>query len=148
MEQFSKTSHRWLPPRGGAACSLVYYENLQLFPCSSKINWGVPRSSLLLSSPVPRNSAPCSFDHQKYSSLYPTIPSAKNKIFDLSPGQGPKNEGNCNTLPTPYRRRGLFPCYTLKKFFQWPGNQCSLVPDYNSTVPLFPKNYFKISLVP
>ena len=81
-----------LPGRGGSACSLVPYENLHLFSCSSKINWDVPRNSLLLSSPVPRNSAPFSLDHQKYSSLFPTIPSAKNKIFDLSPGHGPKNE--------------------------------------------------------
>ena len=133
---------------GGGACSLVPYENLQLFPCSSKINWGVPRNSLLLRSPLPRNSAPYSLDHQKYSSLFSTIPSAKNKISDLSPCQGPKNERNFNTLPIFCRRKGLFPCYTLKNFFQWSGNQCSLVPDYNATVPLFPKSYFKISLVP
>ena len=43
--------------------------------------------------------------------------------------------------------KAFFPSYTLKKFFQWSGNQCSHVPDYNSTVPLFPKSYFKISLV-
>ena len=44
--------------------------------------------------------------------------------------------------------KAFFPCYTLKKCFQWSGNQRYLVPDYNSTVPLFPKSYFKISLVP
>ena len=27
-------------------------------------------------------------------------------------------------------------------------SQCSLVPEYTSTVPSFPKSYFKISLVP
>jgi len=41
-----------------------------------------------------------------------------------------------------------FSSYTLKKFFQWSGYQCSLVPDYNSTVLLFPRTYFKIYLVP
>ena len=133
---------------GGVRVPMFPMKNLQLFPCSSKIYWGVPRNSLLLSSPAPRNSAPCSLAHQKYSSLFPTIPSKKNKIFDLSPGQGPINEKNCNTLPKFCRRKGLFPCYTLKTFFQWPGNQCSLVPDYNSTVPSFTKSYFKISLVP
>ena len=46
------------------------------------------------------------------------------------------------------RRKGLFPSYTLKTFFQWSGYQCSLVPDYNPTVPLFPKSYFKVSIVP
>ena len=55
---------------------------------------------------------------------------------------------NCNTLPIFCRRKGLYPSYTLKKFFHWSGNQCSLVPDYDSTVPLFPKSYFKIPLVP
>ena len=58
---------------GGGPCSLVPYKNLLLFPCSSKINWGVPRNSLLLSSHVPRNYAPCSLDPPKYSSLFPTI---------------------------------------------------------------------------
>ena len=77
-----------------------------------------------------------------------TSSSAKNKIFDLSPGQGPKNERNCNTLPIFRPRKGLFPSYSLKTFFKWSGNQCSLVPHYNSKVPLFPKSYFKISLVP
>ena len=58
---------------GRGACSLVPYKNSQLFPCSSKINQGVPRNSLLLSSHLPRNCAPCSLDHQKYSSRFPTI---------------------------------------------------------------------------
>ena len=40
------------------------------------------------------------------------------------------------------RRKGLFSSYILKNFFQWLGNQCSLVPHYNPTVPFFPKSYF------
>ena len=151
---FSKAFHTSLTlsekraSQGGCVFPCSLWKIVQLFPCSSKINWGVPQNSFLLSSPVPRNCAPYSVGHQKYPSLFPTIPSTKNKIFELSPGQGPKNERNCNTLPICCRRKGRFPCYTLKKFLQWPGNQCSLVPDYNSTVPLCPKNYFKISLVP
>ena len=38
-----------------------------------KKNKGVPRNSLLLSSPVPRNSGPYSLDHQKYFSLFPFL---------------------------------------------------------------------------
>ena len=37
------------------------------------MNSGVPRNSLLLSSHVPRNYAPCSLDPQTYSSLFSTI---------------------------------------------------------------------------
>ena len=65
-----------LPRKGGGGrvwFSLVPFKHLQLFLCSSKINQGVPRNSLLLSSPIPRNCAPCSLDPPKYSSLFSTI---------------------------------------------------------------------------
>ena len=101
----------------GGSCSLVPYENLQFFPCSSKINQGVPRNSFLLSSPVPRNSAPCSLYHQKYSSLFPSIPLIFNFSWLVIFIGLPKNERNCNTLAIFCRRKGLFPSYTLKKVF-------------------------------
>ena len=115
---------------GGGACSLVPCENLQLFPCSSKINEGVPLNSLLLSSHVPRNSAPCSLDHQKYSSLFPTIPlilyffmvsyfhrfSLVSHSTDTPRQNASRNERNCNTLPIFCRRNGLFFLHTKKVF--------------------------------
>ena len=102
------------------------------YPSSSKINQGVPLNSLLLSFHVPRNSAPCSLDHQKYSSPFPTIPLISYFFMvsyfhrftplvtvqillgktPLSPSWWPKNERNCNTLPIFCRRNGLFPSYT------------------------------------
>ena len=102
------------------------------YPSSSKINQGVPLNSLLLSFHVPRNSAPCSLDHQKYSSPFPTIPLILYFFIvsyfhrftplvtvqillgktPLSPSWWPKNERNCNTLPIFCRRNGLFPSYT------------------------------------
>ena len=84
------------PPRGGV-CSLVPNENLQLFPCSSKINWGVPRNSFLLSSPVPRNSARCSLDHQKFRSVFPWSP----KIFLTVPYNSFGEEQNIWFAPRP-----------------------------------------------
>ena len=45
--------------------------------------------------------------------------------------------------------KAFFRLTRQKSFFQSHArNQCCLVPDYNSTVPLFPKSYFKIYLVP
>ena len=66
---------------GGGACSLVPYKNLQLFPCSSKINWGVPRNSLLLNSHVPRNYAPCSLNPQNIPHCSPQFLSYLVFIF-------------------------------------------------------------------
>ena len=66
-------SSKGLPGGEGVHVPLFPMRILQLFPCSSKIHYGVPRNSLWLSSPVPRNSAPCSLDQQKYSSLLPFL---------------------------------------------------------------------------
>ena len=135
--------HHWGPPRKGG-----------VFPCSlwkfTVVPWFL-KNKLRCSPKFIFTEFPCS---KKFRSMFRWSPKIfltvryKNKIFDLSPRQGPKNERNCNTLPIFCRRKGLFPWYTLKKFFQWPGNQCSLVLDYNSTVPLFPKSKWSCSLVP
>ena len=125
-------------------CSLWKFTVVPLFPknkerCSPKFTF---------------TEFPCS---QKFRSMLPWSP----KIFQITksipdtPRQNAsfsslmtEKERNCNTLPIFCRRKGLFPSYTLKKFFQWSGNQCSRVPDYNSTVPLFPKSKWSCSLVP
>ena len=59
---------------GGSACSLVPLKKLEFLPCSPKISQDFPLNSLLLSSPVPRNSIACSLDPQKYSLMFPKIP--------------------------------------------------------------------------
>ena len=63
---------QWGPSRRGCMfpCSLWKFTVVPLF----LKNTGIPQNSLLLSSPVSRNSASCSVDHQKYSSLFPTLP--------------------------------------------------------------------------
>jgi len=72
LHQYKKVHLRG-PPRGGCMfpCSLWKFTVVPLFlknklRCSPKFTF--------TEFPVPRNSAPCSLDHQKYSSLFPTIP--------------------------------------------------------------------------
>ena len=59
---------------GGVHVPLFPRKKLEFLPCSPKISQDVPLNSLLLSSPVPRNSIACSLDPQKYSLMFPKIP--------------------------------------------------------------------------
>ena len=93
----------------GGACSLVPYKNLQLLPCSPKIKEGVPRNLLLLSSCVPRNSAPSSLDRQKYSSLSLTI----SLIFRFSWLVIIIGFTSCHSTDTPWQNASFSSLMTL-----------------------------------
>ena len=63
--------HCWGPPRGCMfPCSLEKFRAVPLFLMN---RLSCSRNSLLPSSPVPRNSASCSVDPQKYFYIFPTI---------------------------------------------------------------------------
>jgi len=147
----------WEPLRGGCMflCSLWQFTVVPLFlknklrcspkftftefPCSQKFRSMFPWSPKIFLT-VPYNSSCYIFSWLVIFISFTSLVMVQILIgkTPLSPPWWPKNERNCNTLPIFCRRNGPFPSYTLKKFLQWSGNQCSLVPDYNSKSSLVP----------